>query len=544
MPQTVEHLNIVKSLNIKEGFVVLTKCDVVDRETIQLAKEEISLLVKSTPFERNPIIEFSAKENYGKDEVLETLKEIARKIKFERQGSLTRYFVDRCFVLKGGGKVVTGLLTSGEINIQDRLQVYPTEDLAVVRKIQRHYKEVNMVHGGQRAGLNLSFKGEIERGMILGRPGELKPTHIINVFLTVFESASRPLKHQEKVFVYHLSTEVQGKVVFYNRDYLNPGESDLVQIRLEKPIFPFFDDPLIVRFLDPNEASAGGTVVDTNPPKLRRGTYCYFEELKNLKTREEMALLSPLMRSVLKNPDELSKESGLEQGEIQRLLEHFLKTGKVTKLKNGSYALTSKFEEYKRKIMNLFNSNKNGASAQSCMTREEIYSKIKPPFSADTLNLIITELKEEGRLFESGTGLYPAKINLNPKEKALMDQILEKLKGSPPLREIEIFSIDGCQPEDIRSVLSFLIKTGSVIRFKTGAYMKKEEFEEARQAIINYLIEKTEITVIEARDFLKWGRRATITFLEHLDKEGITVRFDNTRKLSKSYVERHLINRC
>lgn len=179
--------------------------------------------------------------------------------------------------------MVTGLVTSGEINISDKLQVYPTDEIATVKRLHRHNKEVKKISQGERAGINLSVKSDLKRGMILGRPNERHQIYLINVYLTVFDSAPRPLLHHEKVYIYHLSTESTGKVVHCGKGALKPGESDFAQIRLESPIMPFYKDPLIIRLMCPDATAASGIIVDSHPPKLRKGTYYHIEKLKKLK---------------------------------------------------------------------------------------------------------------------------------------------------------------------------------------------------------------------------------------------------------------------
>lgn len=58
MPQTIEHFQILKALAVRNGFIVLTKCDLVDEETIMFAEEEITSLIKSSFLEKNPLLDF------------------------------------------------------------------------------------------------------------------------------------------------------------------------------------------------------------------------------------------------------------------------------------------------------------------------------------------------------------------------------------------------------------------------------------------------------------------------------------------------------
>ncbi len=532
MPQTVEHFHILKALEAKKGFIVLTKCDLVDKETLMLAEEEIINLIKSSFFEENPIIRFSSTDGTGKSDVINTLLLNARNIQKNQLNRVFRFFIDRSFILKGHGRVVTGLVTSGEIHVGEKLQVYPTNEIATVKRLHRHNKEVDRIRQGERAGINLSIKTDLNRGLILGKPGELQPSFLVNAYLTVFDSAPRPLIHHEKVYIYHLSTESTGKIVLCGKEALKPGESDFAQIRLDSPIVPFYRDHLIIRFMCPDATAAGGTIIDPHPPKLRRGTYHYIEKLKQLKDEDEGIIFIPLMRSYVKSLEEISKETGITQNEILFKLNPLIQNRKITKVGENSYALTEKLVEAKDKLINILKQMAKDHTLPSFMSFEELYTRVSPPFSIDIFQLILPELISDGQLEEHMGKLRLKSKNLTRKQTSIRENILKKIAGSPPLRESEIFSSQDDDRKSIQNVLNHLINEGLVIRFKDGAYMEKNEFNNARQAIINYLKKNHEISVIQAKEILGWGRRATISFLEHLDRQGITIRDENTRHLS------------
>lgn len=533
MPQTVEHFEVLKALRVKSGLVVLTKCDLVDEETAQLAEKEIADLVKGSFLENKPVVKFSSVRGTGVEEVISLLKELAKCLPRNSEERLFRYFIDRSFILKGQGKVVTGLVTSGQAGKGEKLQVYPGEEIAVVRKLERHKKEVLMVREGERAGLNLSTKEDLKRGMVLGKPGELLPSRLINIELTVFPNSPRPLYNREKVYIYHFSTEAIGKVIFWQKERLNPGERALTQIRVSTPLIPFFEDPIIVRFLAPSATAGGGIIIDTKSVKLRKGVHFYFKDFEKYAGLEEKAVFIPLSRSYARSPSELSLETGFTEREIKKKIRSFLEKGKIKAIGFDLLISEEKFNQAFSAIIEFLRRIEGDPSLPSCMSGEELYTRFSPPFSLKVFEAILKEAVVQGYLEFDGQKFWLKNRLLSTKETRVRDLILKKLSVGLPLREAELLSFNSKDFKSLRSTLGLILKEGRILRFKDGAYMEKQAFEKAKEKLVSYLSEKNEITTVEAKKVLGWGRRATISFLEHLDGLKITIRKGDKRVLYK-----------
>ena len=138
MPQTREHFDICRLLGVTTGVVVLTKCDLVDDETVEIVRLEAAELVESSFLEHAPVVSVSARTGVGLDELRAALARVVGAIERRSSDGATRIPVDRAFTVKGFGTVVTGTQVSGEVTTGKELDVLPTGRRAKVRGLQVH----------------------------------------------------------------------------------------------------------------------------------------------------------------------------------------------------------------------------------------------------------------------------------------------------------------------------------------------------------------------------------------------------------------------
>jgi len=155
MPQTKEHLEICELLKIKDGVVVITKIDLVDKDWLELVVEEVKKFLKGSFLEKAPILFFSSVTQQGKDELLRILDEKALQIMMKPEDEPFRLPIDGVFTIKGFGTVVRGTTISGKISINQIVEIYPKGIQTKVRNIQVHGKNVETAFAGMRTALNL-----------------------------------------------------------------------------------------------------------------------------------------------------------------------------------------------------------------------------------------------------------------------------------------------------------------------------------------------------------------------------------------------------
>ena len=272
MPQTREHFDICRLLEVRQGVVVLTKTDLVEEELLSLVRAEAQELVAGTFLESAPIVAVSARTGAGLDEFRAALRMIAERVPARSPDFVARLPIDRAFTMKGFGAVVTGTLVSGELATGDELELLPAGLRVRARGVQVHGTSVSRAHSGQRTAVNLAGvdAADIERGMVLAPIGRFNPTQIIDVELSVLPGAPRPIRTRSRLRVHIGSAEMLARVRVFNiRGEIPPGENAFAQLRFESPVVALHDERFIVRSYSPAETIAGGLVLDPQATKHR-----------------------------------------------------------------------------------------------------------------------------------------------------------------------------------------------------------------------------------------------------------------------------------
>src|SRR5713101_7171932 len=156
MPQTREHFDICRLLNLRKGLVVITKTDLVEEELLALVRAEAGELVAGSFLEGAPTLCVSARTGEGLEELRSAIRQIARETPMRSSDSVTRLPIDRAFTMKGFGAVVTGTLVSGEIVEADELELLPVGMRVRARGVQVHGVSVRGAQSGQRTAVNLA----------------------------------------------------------------------------------------------------------------------------------------------------------------------------------------------------------------------------------------------------------------------------------------------------------------------------------------------------------------------------------------------------
>jgi selenocysteine-specific elongation factor len=254
MPQTREHLAVLRRLGVDAGVVAITKADLGEPE---LAAAEVEDLLPGVP-----VVPVSALARAGLADLLAALDGVAAELpgRATAEGP-ARLHVDRSFTLRGIGTVVTGTLWAGSLAAGDSVTVLPRGLRARVRSVQVHDAPVERAAAGQRVALNLVGPGwrEVARGdVVCLDPEALAPTYLLDIRLEL-EPGAGPLERGTRVHAHHGTREAPARVV--------PLGDDFAQLRLEAPLVPVAGDRLILRQIAPPDTIGGGVVVDPRPRK-------------------------------------------------------------------------------------------------------------------------------------------------------------------------------------------------------------------------------------------------------------------------------------
>ena len=270
MPQTREHLAVLRLLSVPQIVVALTKCDMVDKEWVEFMSGEIHAALACGPYAEAEIIPVAAREGRGLDELKAALANIVSKQQHAHHEGFLRMPIDRSFTVKGAGTVVTGSLWSGTVALGDTVRVLPSGKKTRVRTVQIHGEGVDAAFSGHRVAMNLA---DVSRDDV--RPGDFitaldapNASDRFDCELTYFdcENASSALESGSTVRVAHGTKEVFGRVLFMDgHAKLKQNEQATAQIRLDEPLCVLRGDRFVIRAATPVRVIGGGRVLAGHP---------------------------------------------------------------------------------------------------------------------------------------------------------------------------------------------------------------------------------------------------------------------------------------
>lgn len=534
MPQTVEHLDIMSFLNIEKGIIVITKCDMVEDDFLELIKEDIKEKVQDTFLKDVSIIEVDSISKRGIDELIGEIDSISDEVKNKNLNAQPRLNIDRAFSVKGFGTVVTGTLIEGSIDVDDTLNIYPQNKPTKIRSIQVHGKSVKTAYAGQRVAINLSNikVDEVERGNVLAYPESLNESMMLDVKLTLVKHSDRLVKYWDRIRFYHGTREILGRIVPIDKEVLNPGEEGYCQIRLEETIVAKNKDMFVIRFYSPMETIGGGIILDSNPKKHKRFDT---DVVSSLELKEKGDLKEIIEEIIKKHSKEypilndIAVYIGEKREIIQKEIDALCEQNKIMNI-NNIYIHNSFYDDLKSNVVRvLANSHKNnplrkGISKEELRTRIEKNLKTKD-FDA-LLNLIVND--KDIKIVDNIASLHDFEVEFNKPQLNIQKYIESKLKDDKftPRNISEIIQ----DKKEYQEVLEALLGDTLVMVTEDIVYYK-ENYDMAVDMVQKYLRENKTLTLSEFRDLIGASRKYSMALLEDFDRNKITRRLGDKRML-------------
>src|SRR5437868_3437984 len=335
-PQTREHFDICRLLAIPRGIVVLTKSDTVDTDTLEVVRLEIEDFLRGSFLDpkQTPIVPVSALTGQGTDQLKIELARMASEIGTKNASALPRLPIDRAFMMKGFGTVVTGTLIAGTIQREQELELHPSGKRVRVRGMQVHGRSTEQARAGERTAVNLAGIAveELARGMMLTQPATLQATRQIDVQLQLLADA-RPLKHLSRVHLHCFASETVAQVRLLEGKQIEPGSSALAQLRAAEPLLVIPGDRFIIRQFSPVVTIGGGVVLDgfslRRSAKQSQAAQQFLTKLIQADLAGAMALRTERRNTAGIRGDDLVRETGQPRREIDARAQALMDNGQL-----------------------------------------------------------------------------------------------------------------------------------------------------------------------------------------------------------------------
>ena len=544
MPQTVEHFNILKMLNIRKGIIVFTKRDLVDdEEWIELVKEDAKSLVEGTFMEDAPSIEVSAYDNFNIEELKQLIVEnIDDSILKSDAKELFRLPVDRVFTIDGFGTVITGTLMEGTIRQGDDITVYPDGKVTKVRNLQVHNETVDTAFAGQRTAINLAGlkKEDIQRGSVLAAKDSLEPTMMVDVRMELFDDIDRSVVNNSRVHFYCGSSHALGEVVLMDRDTAEKGEVCYVQIRLEEAVAVKKDDRFIIRFYSPLITIGGGKVLEVSPSKHKR----FDENVIKAMELKDKGDIKDIAELVIKEKSRYLFTKGyfaakLRLGirELEKILESLETENRINIVRRDYVVHSDYIKEICEFSCNVLKDYHDKNSLSEGINKEEFKSKISQKFrifDSKMADEIISLAERQGsiKINAKSVSLAGFSVSYSPAMEAMKERIIKIYKDSryemPTVDEVLQTEKDQI---NARHIIDALINCGELVRLNYQYCIDKEAFDNALDKLKDKIHQNGRITLAEFRDIIGTSRKYAMEILDYLDSKKITQKVDDARIL-------------
>ena len=544
MPQSEEHLDILHLLGVRRGIFVVTKIDLVDAARVRTVCDDVEILAADTTLEGAPIVPVSTVTGEGLPALRDAIaRQLAATAPPPRPGPF-RLPVDRVFVMRGHGVVVTGTAIAGVIREGDHVRVLPGDGGARGRALQVHGTTVGTACHGQRVAMNLGGieRVAIVRGHVVCSETIARTTDRFDAFVEVRPAARRALASHRRVRVHVGTAEVLGKVVVLgDRAAIPPRESGWVQVVLESPVPALRGDRFILRDETARRTLGGGVVVNPFADRHRRGESGLLDRLTALRDGDLATAAQTLLELV---PDfacdraAVAQALGVDDADVARALagaSGVIAIGDPTAPE--AWTTVAKWERLIAEVTALVTAAHRAKPSETGVEMESVRSQLGRSVSAKTFRWCVERLVASGALMrDDGTLRLPThRVALDAAARTLgerLEQLLADGRFMPPdLRQLE--GLVGAERRRLAEVLGVLEKEGRVVRVAPDLYFAPDAVGGARALLAEHCRTHGEISAAVFRDLIGASRKFAIALLDWCDRTGVTTRVGDMRRLRR-----------
>ncbi len=536
MPQTREHLDILKLLGVQHGVIVISRCDLIDAEMRELVAEELRELVEGTFLESAPIMPVSGLTGEGIDELKNVICQVAERIPDRSALPVFRMPIDRVFTLAGRGTIVTGSVLSGSVSSGDEVELLPEQRLVRVRGLQHHGQNVEQADAHRRAAINLAAiaVSEIHRGYELATPGVFTPTTRVLAEIECLNTSKRPLRHRQ-VLTLHAGTTAVTVRLRLKEPLLLPGEKASADLRLKEPLVLAWGQRFILRSSS-SDTVGGGRIVDGLPGRRR---------IRDIERRcsgagdfaPEVRIASLLEQQPSISSSDAVQRLGLSLTNASELLQSMTigKSPNVVHDKSSGHWISSNWlRRLQKSLLRLIAEEVQRQSPRRLLPRSLAQSLCRNFEGAIHIPLAIDALLKSGELTRRGDliGIADQQVVLTKRQREVLDLLLQAIAAherTPPTHR-ELFTVtDRLSPNDIEQLLKLCHEDGTLIAVSQDLSYTPVGLNLLRTDLRSLLQTKSAVTLAEIRDTLQMTRKHVVPLAEFWDAQKITIREGDLR---------------
>ncbi len=542
MPQTREHLNILTLMGVRHGLIALTKRDLVDAGMLELVTADIRAAVAGTFLAQAAIAPISNITGEGFDGFFQALNAAADACQPRQSDGLFRLWIERSFPMHGFGPVASGIPSSGQVHLGDRLELLPAGLTGRVRAIEVYGQPAETARAGECVAINLTDIDHqaLHRGCVLAEPGHFEPVTAFEADLSLLANMPQALKDFAEVHVHVGTMDVMGKVVLLEGGPLAPGGRQLVQIRLPGPHPLAPGERFVIRAGMAGLAGGrmttvgGGRVVATTNRPLRRQRESVLAPLRHRRDalddpvrwcgaildEADAPMTSPaLARRAQRRADQAADALAAlaAAGDVLAAGEAFVHHRTIARLADKAACALEAFHEA--------NPKRSGLGE----------AELRKQLEADKVvfDLAVAALLHEGRAVRQDTVLSQAgrAPSLSDQDDLLLGRIEQTLRqaGLEPPLPADLAAALAIDETRLESLLALLADRGAVVRLDPKVVMHAAAVEAAKATLLELFRRQNVFETVAFRDALGVSRKFAVPLLDYFDTIRLTVRSGNRR---------------
>ena len=545
MPQTEEHFEMCHLLGLRHGAFVVSKCDLVGAGRIDEVREEIEVLAEGSAFADAPVFVVSAVSGEGIDALREhlvaTVPGIERRPRAEEPFRLP---IDRVFVSKGHGVVVTGTAASGAVTVGDEVVVAPGGPSARVREVQVHGHAVERAWSGQRVALNLAAVSQhaVARGQTVVHAGAISESRRFDARVEVRPAARRALRSQERVRVHLGTASARARLRWLEAvDEVEPKRSAFAEIVVaSEPVLALAGDRFVLRD-ETDQRTIGGGVVLLAPvsERQRRGDPVIVESLRRIESSEPSERMGAYLRlhgALCVTVEEAARGARVSVDEAAAMVAQsaaFVRLGG-----DGQTALVASRARHdvyvEALIARLAEFHADLPSAPG-IELERLRREVRPVLEPRAFRAVVDGVVAKARGERKGSVLAAPghRPTMGSVDEPLVRAVLDAIEGggAMPPSVAELPERCAAPPAKLQQILGLLVARGAVVKVSTDLYFAKDVLAAIESRLRERLEHEDSITAAGFRDLISASRKYSIPLLDHFDRSGLTVRIGDLRRL-------------
>ena len=516
MPQTIEHIEILSLLGIKNLILVITKKDLVDEKTLKEQEKKIVEFLNEFEFNIKFIKAVSIYDEKSIEDLKNTLFTISNSTKNEE--NFFRFYVDRVFSVKGSGTVVTGTVLGKKIELEEKVFIPHLQKETKIKNIQVHNQNAIEANISSRAALNLSSVdiNSLQRGDIITKKGFLRGFDTIDISFKCLKN--KKLNHNQTYTLFIGAKKIDAKVLLF--DSLTSLEDGFATLKMDEKIFTVFGEKFILR--SANDTICGGVILNPIYDPMNKNQKrdllknLYKKDFKNAfkilleAHKRGLGVVSSTQRFALSHDESLEFANSLEDVFVD-------------KKELVIYPIKTK-DEIVEFIKNIYIKN-----SYALLSSSSINLRV-PWASIEFINSALDDLVQNGFLVKEGQ-LYK---NANIKEditKELENIFLERLKSeditpTAPYNIYDDLDIDRKLGDDI---LKSLTAKKDVIRLQHNLFIHSQSLNKIIKSMREIIKEDGFIEIFNFKQRFDLSRKYLVCYLDYLDNFSDIKKVENRR---------------